>query len=65
MTSHGLAHPLSLPFLGCRVRVAPARDISALTPDERENVRAAMVLDMMDRAGVFDDGETALERGND
>jgi hypothetical protein len=48
MTSHGIARPLSLPFLGCRVRVAPVRDINELTPDERDNIRAALIMDTME-----------------
>ena len=65
MKRHGLAHPVFPLFAGCYRKSAEQPKSRPLTDEQRENARAALVLDMMDRAGVFDDGQTALEHSND
>jgi hypothetical protein len=47
MKSHGLARPLMPPFAGCYRKITPTQP-RPLTDEERENIRAALIMETME-----------------
>ena len=61
MKRHGLAHPVFPLFAGCYRKSAEQPQPRPLTDEERENVRAALVMSTME----FESDETThLEHGD-